>query len=274
MTENLVKRKLATGDVALGTMVFEFPTTGMARIVAAAGAEFAIFDQEHTGFSLETLKTFTATARACEMVPLVRVPAVGYHLIAGALDAGPLGVMVPMVESSEQAVEIVAAAKYPPLGRRGVGLVYRDELIEGSVSKSMERLNAELLVILQIETVAGLESAGDIAAVEGVDALWLGQFDLTASLGIPGEFDHPTYVKAVDELLAICGQVNKPLGLMAATVEEGTWAIERGFRAVAYGGDLWLYQAALRDGLDRLDEVRQRSLQRARPRNDDGSPPR
>jgi len=104
MRENPVKRKLAESGVALGTMVFEFATTGIARLAAAAGAEFVVFDQEHTGATLETVRMFTATARACDLVPLVRVPAAEYHLLAGALDVGPMGVMVPMVESGSSAV--------------------------------------------------------------------------------------------------------------------------------------------------------------------------
>ncbi len=256
MRENPVKRKLAEGGVALGTMVFEFATTGIARLAAAAGAEFVVFDQEHTGASLETVRTFTATARACDLVPLVRVPATEYHLLAGALDVGPMGVMVPMVQSGEQARLIVESAKYPPLGGRGVGLLYRDEWVEGSVAATMEQVNRELLLIAQVETAGGVERAEEIGAVEGIDVLWIGHYDLTASLGIPGQFDHPDYLAAVDHLLDVSRRTGKALGVMAGTVEDGLWAIARGFRAVAYGGDLWLYQEALRGGLAQLDAAR------------------
>jgi 2-keto-3-deoxy-L-rhamnonate aldolase RhmA len=252
MRENPVKRRLAEGGVALGTMVFEFATTGIARLAAGAGAEFVIFDQEHTGASLETVRMFCATARACDLVPLVRVPATEYHLLAGALDVGPMGLMVPMVESDEQARRIVASAKYPPVGRRGVGILYRDDWVEGSVATTMERVNRELLLIAQIETAAGLEHAEAIAAVDGIDVLWIGHFDLTASLGIPGQFEHADYLAAVDRLVEVSRSAGKALGIMAGSLDDGLWALERGFRAVAYGGDLWLYQEALRSGLERL----------------------
>src|SRR5439155_4892018 len=150
MRENPVKRKLAAGGVALGTMVFEFATTGIARLAAGAGAEFVVFDQEHTGASLETVRMFAATARACELVPLVRVPATEYHLLAGALYVGPMGVKVPMVESAEQARKIVASAKYPPVGRRGVWILYRDDWVDGSVAATMEQVNCELLLIAPV----------------------------------------------------------------------------------------------------------------------------
>lgn len=256
MRENPVKRTLADGGVALGTMVFEFATTGIARLAAAAGAEFVVFDQEHTGASLETVRMFTATARACDLVPLVRVPATEYHLLAGALDVGPMGVMVPMVERGEQARLIVASAKYPPLGRRGVGILYRDDWVDGSIAATMEQVNRELLLIAQVETAAGVERADEIGAVEGIDVLWIGHYDLTTSLGIPGQFDHADYLAAVDHLLDVSRRTGKALGVMAGTVEDGLWALERGFRAVAYGGDLWLYQEALRGGLAQLDAAR------------------
>src|SRR5437763_15971958 len=119
MRENRVKRALQNGERSLGTMVFEFPTTGIGRIAAEAGAEFVIYDMEHTGWSIETIRGLMATTRAADIVPMVRVPATQYHPPARPLDVGAMGLMVPMVESAEQAELIVASAKYPPLGRRG-----------------------------------------------------------------------------------------------------------------------------------------------------------
>src|SRR5690348_17458426 len=100
-------------------MVFEFRTPGIGRIAAAAGAEFAIFDLEHTGWSDETIGMLIATSRAADLVPMVRVPATQYHLLSRPLDLGAMGLMVPMVETAEQARSIVQFAKYPPMGRRG-----------------------------------------------------------------------------------------------------------------------------------------------------------
>src|SRR6185295_950213 len=102
------------------TMVAEFATSGIARIAAGAGAEFVLFDMEHTGWSLETIRQLMATARATDLTPLVRVPTGDGFFITGVLDVGATGVAVPQVETAEQALAIVTAAKYPPLGRRGV----------------------------------------------------------------------------------------------------------------------------------------------------------
>jgi 2-dehydro-3-deoxyglucarate aldolase/4-hydroxy-2-oxoheptanedioate aldolase len=254
--ENPVKRTLAEGRIALGTMVFEFDTTGIARLAAAAGAEFVVFDQEHTGWSVERMRTLLGTARACDFVPIVRAPAAQYHLLARPLDVGAMGVMVPMVESAEQARLVVDAARYPPLGRRGVGIVYRDEWVDGDVAATMESANREVLVIAQIETASGIEQVDAIAAVEGIDVLWLGHFDLTASLGVPGQFESDAYHEAVGRLLAAAERRRKPVGIMSGTVEDGLAALERGFRCIAYSGDLWLYEQALRAGLAQLDAAR------------------
>src|SRR6476661_7645203 len=119
MKPNAVKRNLSDGGTAIGTFMFEFNSTGIARIAAVAGAEFAVFDMEHTGWSIETIRMLIATTRASEMIPLVRIPATEYDFIARVLDMGAMGIMIPMCESTAQAQKLVASAKYPPVGRRG-----------------------------------------------------------------------------------------------------------------------------------------------------------
>ncbi|MFQ5983089.1 MAG: HpcH/HpaI aldolase/citrate lyase family protein [Woeseiaceae bacterium] len=250
MRENRVKRALSGGGVAIGTLVFEFNTTGIARIVAEAGAEFVIFDMEHTGWSIETVRTLMATSRAAELVPLVRVPATQYHFLARVLDVGAMGLMVPMVESEEQGRLIVQSAKYPPVGRRGAAFVMaHDDYRAGDIAATMQTANQEQLLIAQIETAPGLENVDSIAAVDGIDVLWIGQFDLTNALGIPGQFDHPNFQRATDRVLEACRKHNKTAGFMATGVEDAKSLLDQGFRMLGYGGDLWLYQQALSDGL-------------------------
>lgn len=251
MRDNPVKRTLRAGGVALGTMVFEFNTTGIGRLAAAAGAEFAIFDMEHTGWSVETIRMLVATSRAAEIVPMVRVPATQYHLLARPLDVGVMGIMVPMVDSEEQARLIVQSAKYPPLGHRGAASgVAHDDYLGGDVATKLRSANDELLLIAQIETVRGIEQVERIAAVDGIDVLWIGHFDLTNSMGIPAQFGHPDYLRAIDRFLAACRQHGKAAGFMVSNVEEARTLLGKGFRCLAYWGDLWLYAQALREGLE------------------------
>src|ERR1700749_4312361 len=119
MRSNRVKSNLAAGKHVFGTMVFEFFTPGMSQIAKTAGAEFVLFDMEHSGVTIETLKGQFAAYRGIGITPMVRVPALQYHFIARCLDMGAMGIMVPMVETAAQAREIVSATSYPPAGRRG-----------------------------------------------------------------------------------------------------------------------------------------------------------
>jgi 2-keto-3-deoxy-L-rhamnonate aldolase RhmA len=250
MRTNTVKQRIQRGGVSIGTMVFEFNTTGIARIVSQAGADFALFDMEHTGWSVETIRQLLATSRASELVSMVRVPATEYHFIARVLDMGAMGIMVPMVESADQAGKIVQSARYPPQGRRGAAFgIAHDDYTGGNLVEKIASANTETLLIAQIETARGLENADQIAAVPGIDVLWIGQFDLTNSLGIPGQFDHPRFVEAVQTVIRACRQHDKTAGYMVTDAVGGRAMLDQGFRILAYSGDLWLYQAALRQGV-------------------------
>jgi len=251
-----VKQSLQAGKVCLGTFVFEFNTTGIGRLAAEAGAEFVVFDMEHTGWSIETIRTLIASTRCADIVPMVRVPATQYHFMARVLDMGSMGIMSPMVESAEQAQLMVASCKYPPLGRRGAAFtVAHDDYTGGDVGEKMRSANEQILLIAQIETSAGLEHVEQIAAVPGLDILWIGQYDLTNSLGIPGQFDHPQFLSAVESVLAAARAHGKSAGFMPLGVAESQVRIEQGFRCLSYGGDLWLYQQALAQGLQAVRKL-------------------
>jgi 2-dehydro-3-deoxyglucarate aldolase/4-hydroxy-2-oxoheptanedioate aldolase len=253
MKPNHVKRTLQAGGASIGTFVFEFHSTGIGRIAAQAGAEFVVYDMEHTGWSMETIRMLVATTRCTEMVPLVRVPATEYHFVARVLDLGAAGIMAPMVETAAQAQSIASWAKYPPSGRRGAAFgVSHDDYTGGDIVEKIGAANRETLVIAQIETVTGVRNVDEIAAVPGIDVLWIGQFDLSNSLGIPGAFDQPAFLESVDRVLDACGRHGKAPGFMASDVEEGKRRLQQGFRMLAYGGDLWLYQSALRHGVAAL----------------------
>jgi len=250
MNQNRVKQMLAAGSTPLGTMIMEFNTTGIGRIAAEAGADFVIFDQEHTGWSVETIRMLVASSRSADLGAFVRVPATQYHLIARVLDVGAQGLMIPMVETEEQARLIVQSAKYPPMGRRGAGFgLAHDDYQDGDILEKMRTANEQGLLIAQIETAQGVENVEAIAAVEGIDVLWIGHFDLTNSLGIPGQFEHPDYLRSVDAVLAACARHGKAAGIMVHSVESGRALLAQGFRILAYWGDVWVYKKALREGL-------------------------
>src|SRR5207302_1664535 len=162
MRQNTVKRRLRAGEVCVGTIIFEFNTSGIARIAAAAGADFLFYDQEHSGWTTDVLR----------------------------------------------------------------------------------------MLVALIETVTGLENVEKIAAVPGIDVLWLGHFDLTASMGIPAQFTHPRYLAAVERIAAAAAAARKPAGFMAGSVDEAAVMLKKGYRCVAYWGDLWIYGQGLKNGID------------------------
>lgn len=261
MHPNPVKQKLKSQQTVLGTMMFEFNTTGIPRIAAAAGAEFAVYDMEHTGWSIETIRMMIACTPKPALVPIVRIPACDYHFVARVLDMGAMGIMVPMVESVEQAQQLVSAAKYPPHGRRGAAFsIAHDDYRSEPIPAVMASSDSEGLLIAQIETARGLEQVEQIAAVPGIDVLWVGLFDLTSSLGIPGQLQHPDTLAAIERVLAACRAHDKVPAVLVNSIPEGLAQCAAGFRMVAYGGDLWLYQAALKKGLAALREALPGSL--------------
>jgi len=139
MRGNPVRVNLRKGGTAIGHMAFEFFTPSLPQIVKAAGAQFLLYDMEHSGIGVETMKAQFAACRGLDLVPLVRVPATEYHFVARMLDAGAMGIMVPMVETAEQAARIVSYTRYPPHGRRGAafGVAPHDDYLGGDVTETM-----------------------------------------------------------------------------------------------------------------------------------------
>ena len=246
MVDNPVRRKLLSGGTSLGVMAFEFFTPGLARILAVGGAEFVILDTEHSGVGLDTIKAAIAFAKAAGIVPMVRVPGCHRHLISPVLDAGAMGIMVPMLETAAQARDLVSWCRYRPEGTRGLafGLAH-DDYRPGPAAASMHAANAAVLTIALIETETGLNNAAEIMAVPGIDMGWLGHFDLTDSLGIVGDFVHPRFLAAEASLLAAAKAAGKPFGWLAADGAEARAALARGFSCLCINTDVGLLRAAV-----------------------------
>ena len=162
--------------------------------------------------------------------------------------------MAPMVGSAEEARHIVSCTRYPPAGRRGAAFGFAsDDYIGGSVADKIRIANERTLVMCLIETAEGIENVEKIAAVPGVDVLWLGHFDLTNFLGIPAQFDHPKYVKAIQRMTAAAKKHGK---VLACATGDDQWSRDywdKGFRLFAMGIDSMLLQGALRQGMATLE---------------------
>jgi 2-keto-3-deoxy-L-rhamnonate aldolase RhmA len=241
-----LRQRVLAGDVVAGAMVFEFFTPGIAQILKLAGCDYVLYDMEHSGMGFETLKTQVAHCRGLGIAPLARVPRGEYHFLARALDVGVDGVMIPMVESVAEAQAIVEATRYPPIGRRGAAFGFaHDGYAGGAPADKIATANARTLVIAQIETERGLSQVDAIAAVDGIDVLWVGHFDLTNFLGIPGQFEHPAYLDALKRVVAAGRAHNKGLGFLATDAATASQYKSRGFNMLAAGTDMALLQAGI-----------------------------
>jgi 2-keto-3-deoxy-L-rhamnonate aldolase RhmA len=261
-----LKQTLRDGRVALGTWVFEFNTPGVARLLAGAGADFVVYDMEHSGFGIETIRTLVSQSRGADLAVLVRPPAGDYHLIAPLLDVGAGGVIVPRVEMASEASRVVDACRYCPSGHRGAAFsIAHDDFQPGDVTAKMKAANETVVCGLLIETRGGVENISSILDVPGIDLIWVGFLDLSLSLGIPGQFTHPEFEAAISRILKACGSHGIPVGILADRAEIALQRIRQGFHCISYSGDLWLLQRALREGIEAIRQGLEDRLEKRRP---------
>jgi len=253
ITGDQLAPNIRSGATSEGAMIFECFTPGITSMLANAGAQFVIYDMEHTGLGFEGLKWLIASARGLPITPMVRVPRNQYSYIARALDLGARGIMVPMVESAEQAAEMVQASRYPPLGRRGAAFGFAQcDYQSGDLELTMQAYHQRSLLIAQIETERGLEALDAIAATDGVDVLWLGHFDLSNFMGIAGQFDHPAFNEAFKQVAEAAARHGKVAGFMATSTAWVSRARKAGYRMIAAGTDTAILQAGYAHLIDSM----------------------
>ncbi len=241
-----LKELARSQELKIGNFIVEFATPGIGHILKAAGLDFAFFDMEHSGFSFETLKSAIRYFEAAQLPVMVRVPSLENDMLARACDMGAEGLIAPMISTRAQAEAMVASVKYFPEGKRGVGLqMAQDNSRARPVAEARKAANDRTAVICLIETAEGAENVDAIASVKGVDGLWVGHFDLSVSLGIPGEFDNPKFTAAITRTVEAAKKHGKFLGRVVANAEQGIAFHRQGFDFICYSGDVWV----LRDGL-------------------------
>ena len=235
----------------LGTFMMEFRTPGVGALAASAGAEFVFFDLQHTGWSVGDLAPSLWGCAAAGIPAGVRVPADVPWMIGAALDCGADLIMVPAVESAEHARSIVTATRYPPDGERAVTFNFASDAYRPPADPvhELRRRNASVAIFAQIETVSGLDNVEQIAAVDGIDVLWVGDNDLAASLGVAGDFEHPTYVAALQRVARAASDAGKTAGFTTGSAEAAARMLALGYRALCCGNDIKVFQNALAAGL-------------------------
>jgi 2-keto-3-deoxy-L-rhamnonate aldolase RhmA len=253
MAADTLKEQARSRDLKVGHFIVEFATPGIGHMLKNAGCDFVLFDTEHSGFHNETIKSVIRYFEAARLPVICRVPSKEYHHIARAADMGTEGIMLPMVNDAKEARHVLDCMKYVPDGQRGVALGVAHDLYRGGgVLDKLAAANARTTFFAQIETRAGVENAEAIAALDGVDCLWVGHFDLSVSLGIPGEFDNPKFTKAIDRVIGAARKHGKALGRLVPNVEQGLALHRAGFDFICYSGDVWVLQNALTEAVARL----------------------
>ena len=233
MSHPSLKRRLEAGDPVTGYWT-TLADPAVAELVAETGFDFVVVDTEHTPSSLETVAN-SLRAVSSESAGVVRVPWNDHVRIKRVLDLAPAGVMAPMVSTPEEATDFVAATRYPPEGRRDIG-VGRSARYGRDVAGQVDRDDADLVRIAQIETRAGVENVADITAVDGLDALFVGPADLSAALGSFGDYDE-AFEEAVSRVLDVGDEAGVPVGTLATSTDDVERWVAWGFDYVICGVD-------------------------------------
>jgi len=262
---NPLKAKLSRGEAVWGTFVFEYGSPAVPRIMKAAGWDYILIDTEHASFGIETVANLLHVSSAVGLPAVVRVPEPERSLLCRPLDAGALGVMVPRVESKAQAEQIVRYTKYYPMGDRSVALGTAHNEYRRVIGKQfMREANAELLTIVQVETQRGIEHLDEILSVPGLDVAYIGPYDLSTSMGIPGELAHPRVVRAIEALLRGCKRHGVIAGNYVENTRDGRAWVRRGMRFMTYGADFGMVMEQSRMVLAALRPERKGHGRRAR----------
>src|SRR5579859_666707 len=238
MRTNLVKQNLRAGKLQLGTGFGQFRSPEIPKLLAAAGFQWAFLDTEHGGFDLETVQDICRVSTMAGLCPIVRVGDLQYSLVARALDCGAQGIIFPRVESPELLERAVSWTKFPPAGIRGYGLsAVQVDYEPLSFSQIIEHMNANTMVVLQIETRRALDAREELLAVPGIDAVMVGPADLSISLGVPGEFQHPKMVGAIEAIRDTCIRRGVIPGMQTRTPALAKFWKERGMRFLGCNND-------------------------------------
>lgn len=256
MLRNGLRPFFDDGRVKTGTFLFEFLTPGVGHILKSAGADFAVLDMEHGGLDLSEIKRAIRYCEAADLPCIVRIPTCEASSAARALDLGADAIMAPMVSSAEQARALVAAAKYHPQGTRGIAQqIGHDRYQVVPLKENLAHANKTTAIFVQIETREGADAAEAIATVDGVDALWLGHGDLSASLGAPGDFSTSDFQEALAKIRAGAAAHGKALGRLVADTSTAKAAIDDGYSFLAFSADIKLLHNALRTAIGEIETM-------------------
>jgi 2-keto-3-deoxy-L-rhamnonate aldolase RhmA len=243
-----IKKLLAEKELLLGPSIQQVCQPWLAKVYADAGADFVFLENEHGLYNPRDVNSMVLAARLCGLPVVAKSAYVDRGDIARLIDTGVGGVQLPMTETADQMRQVVRFAKYPPEGERAVCLgIGNSDYASVDMATWLQEGNEEVTVIAHIESRRGLEAINDILAVPGVDIMFIGMFDLSISLGLAGQFDHPQMVAAVESLLAAALKHGKVPGMGATSYRMAEPWIRKGFRFIETGSELEMVRKSARE---------------------------
>jgi len=246
--KNSLKQRLQAGQLCLGFGLGKLRTADIAMLARSCDYDWLFIDMEHTTLDYDQAGQICVAALDTGVTPIVRTISQQYFHLTRLLDAGAQGVIVPHVDTAEQARAVVSACRYPPLGERSLyGVLPQLDYRPVPADQAIPSLNEQTLVVVMIESPEAVANADAIAAVPGVDGLLIGTSDLTASAGIPGQLDHPDIVQAYETVITACQQHGKFPGMGGVYQNElAARYIAMGMQMILVGSDVAFMQAGAR----------------------------
>lgn len=239
-----LKRRLQNGDVVVGPFVI-VPSMTMVDTLGYSGMDFCIIDTEHGPIDMQTATDLVIAAQGTGVAPIIRVGDNDERLILRALDIGSDGVQVPQINNVDDARRVVHAAKYAPIGERGLSIFTRaGNYFRDAGENHTDNQNADTMVVVHIEGQRGLNNLDEIMTVDGIDVLFLGPYDISQSLGMPGDVRNPVVEKALQEAAGKARAQGRAVGSYAKDVEMGRWLIDLGVQYLSINVDATIYMQA------------------------------
>lgn len=256
MKVNLTKSRLANNEVVFGVALQQYRSTEIPRLLAAVGFDYLFIDAEHGGFSLETVQDLVVASNQSGITPFVRVGEMLYSHVTRVLDVGAQGIIFPRVESASLLKEAISWMKYPPQGTRGFGFMAPQlDYEQCTMPEIMDHLNAQTTVIVQFETTLSIERCDELLTVPGIDVAMVGPTDLSISLGVPGEFDHPKILEAINVFIAACERHKVVPGIHCRDYHMAMPWLRRGMRFLGCGSEHGMMLAKARDTMVEIRTV-------------------
>ncbi len=253
-----IKKAIKDGKKVVGTFIWDFNVPFLPKMFANAGYDYVILDNEHGCFSYTDLQTMVQIAKGCDIATIVRVPKIDRECIQRYWDLGADGILVPMVNTKEQAMEVVRLSKYAPMGQKGMAFFKgnMDFRMDKDIKEYMEDSNKKGLILVQTETQESVGNIEEIAAVEGVDGVFVGPLDLSGDFGTPGTYDGDEFLAAVKKVFDTTKKQGKISACFVGNHQFLGEVLSYGVNFIAWGTDTIMFNSGITHALKKIKETK------------------